>query len=129
MKWVMCCLDIRAFISSYNGSFFCFEAQRHFFIRAIIHLIGTAKLSRINADSAFLGSTLNISFVLLEMLSHYLATVIIRASCQNRYSDHASDQPLIMIQWLFVTKHSFKICFFFLSYNKEEDMSYECTFG
>ena len=84
-------LNIHAFISFYNSSFLCliFEALRHFFfffIRAIIRIAVTVILSRINVY-CFLASMLNSVFVLLEVLSQYLATVIIRGvfrtSCQT----------------------------------------------
>ena len=76
-------LNIHAFISFYNSSFLCliFEALRHFFffffIWAIIRIAVTVILSRINVY-CFLASMLNSIFVSLEVLSQYLATVIIR---------------------------------------------------
>ena len=64
-------LNIHAFISFYNRSFLCliFQARKHFFIQVIIHFI---------VDCVFLASMLNRIFVLLEMFSQYIATVIIR---------------------------------------------------
>ena len=49
----------------------------HFFI------VGIAILSRINVDCVFLASTLNSILVLLEVLSQYLATVIITGVCRT----------------------------------------------
>ena len=42
-------------------------------MRAIIHIVGAAILS--NVDCVFLASMLNRTFVLLEIFSHYLATI------------------------------------------------------
>ena len=70
--WVISRPNKHVFISFYSGSFlFDFSS-----IRAINHNVGTAILSTINVDCALLVSTLNT--VLLEKLSQYLATVIIR---------------------------------------------------
>ena len=79
-KWVISRLNIRAFISFYNGSFACliFKHEDIFFILAIIYIVDTAMLSRISPDCVFLGCTLNKIFVLFEMPSQYIATVIIR---------------------------------------------------
>ena len=63
--WVISRLNNHVFISFYNGSFlFDFSS-----IRAIIHNVGTAILSRTNVDCALLVSMLNIVFILLEKLS------------------------------------------------------------
>ena len=68
-------LSIHAFISLYYG-FLCliFQAYRLFFIRVIIYFVVTATVK----NCVFLASNLNRIFVLLEMFSQYLATVIIR---------------------------------------------------
>lgn len=103
MRQVISRLDIYAFISFYNISFLCviFQARRYFFYS------GHHSFYRYchTVENKYLEKTLNRIFVLLEMLSQYLPTVIIRdvfkhdgAFCQNRHSDHASGQPLIMIQ-------------------------------
>ena len=72
-------LNILVFILLYNGSFCCliFDSRRHFFIWGIIHFIGLPLLG-INFDFVFLAKNRNKIFVLLEMLSQYPLTVIIR---------------------------------------------------
>ena len=49
-----------------------------FFHLDIIRIVGSVILLIENVDYVFLGSTLNRNFVLLELLSQYLATVIIK---------------------------------------------------
>lgn len=66
------------FILQHWLSLFDFSnTKKCFFIKAIIHIVGTSKLSRINADVSFLASKLNIIFALLAMLSQYPATRLI----------------------------------------------------
>ena len=88
-------------------------------------------LSRINADNVFLDCTLNRIFVVFKMLSQYLVTAIIRSAVRT-LSDMMElltkigdgflapsliiykvlNSSVIMMQWLFLTEISFKICFF-----------------
>ena len=63
---------------SFHSTMVVLKHEDIFFIRVIIHILGTAILSRINVDCVFLASTLNTILVLFEVLSQYLAAGIIR---------------------------------------------------
>ena len=67
-----------SFLSTTAVSPACFFRYKVIFITAITHNVGTTILSRINDNCAFLASKLNRIFVLLEMLSQYLGTAIIK---------------------------------------------------
>ena len=85
IKRVMSRINIHVFISFYNGSFLCiiFKIWTHCFLFGPFFIVGIAILSRINVDCVFLASTLNSILVLLEVLSQYLATVIITGVCRT----------------------------------------------
>ena len=88
-------------------------------------------LSQINVDCTFLASTLNRISALLEMLSQYIATVIMRSLFRTLLTmielstktgsgfrvqhwlvfDSVLNSSLIMNQWLFLTKIPSKKCF------------------
>ena len=70
-------LCISAFISLLNGSFLCFifQARRHSFIQASISFIST---TIVNIKYPLCLNSKNRISVLLEMLSQYLARIIIR---------------------------------------------------
>ena len=113
-----------------------FILQRQFFlfdfssIRAIIHIVGTAILSRTNVDCVLLASMLNSIFDLLEKLPQHsnsdhqgrIQSPVKHdgASYQNTLRllppsflfDRVMNSPLIIIQYFFLTKLSFKIQFF-----------------
>ena len=107
-----------------------FKHKNIFIIWAIIHVVGTAILLRINIDCIFLASMLNSIFILLEMLSQYLATVIIRgvfrtmSNMMRFLSKYEADFSSIIPFWqgseltsdhdsiTFSNETSLKICFF-----------------
>ena len=93
-------LNIHVFISFYNGSFlFGFLS-----IRAIIHIVDTAILSRTNVDCVLLPSMLNRIFVLLEKFSHHLATATIRGVFRTLSN---MMELLVKIRFGFYLHHSF----------------------
>lgn len=79
LKWLMSRLNIHVLISFCSSGYLSliFQTRKFFFIKVIIHIVGTSKLSRINVDVSFLASKLNIIFALLTMLSQYPATRLI----------------------------------------------------
>ena len=136
-------LNNRVFISFYNGSFSVWFSS----IRAIIHIVGTAVLSRTNVHCVLLASMLNSIFVLLQKLSQHLATVIIRGVFRALWN---MMELLVKIHYGFYLHHSFltgswirlwswySIFFnqtsdqnlvFLENCNKKGDISYDFTFG
>ena len=98
--WVISRPNKHVFISFYSGSFlFDFSS-----IRAINHNVGTAILSTTNVDCVLLVSTLNTIFILLEKLSQYLATVIIRDVFRTLSN---MMELLVKISYGFYLHHSF----------------------
>ena len=101
---------ILGYVSSKQSSSFHLILQRQFSlfdfssICVIIHTGGTATLSRTNVDCVLLASMLNSIFVLLEKLSHYLATVIIRGVFRTLWN---MMELLVKIHYGIYLHHSF----------------------
>ena len=132
---------ILGYVSSKYSSFHNFSS-----IWTIIHIVGTTILPRTNVDCVLLASILKRIFVLLEVLSQFLATAIIKGVFRTMQtwwsflSKYVTTLTSVILFWqapefisdhdrvFFLTKIPFKVCFFLENWNEKEDMSYNFTF-
>ena len=133
---------ILGYVSSKYSCFHDFSS-----IWTIIHIVGTPILSRTNVDCVLLASILNSIFVLLEVLSQFLGTVIIRGVFRTLQtwwsflSKYVTTLTSVILFWsapeftsdhdtvFFSNQNPFQSLFFVENWNEKEDMSYNFTFS